>query len=259
MIQQQQQSSHVIGWLLLALREAMGDPEVRLAILQQELGNIQGVEYGKTFEYGFTLAQLQKYLQKIVVPQGQQYHLFTAQNLPDKRSRETHYQTYIVDYGQKKLWVIDPARTPTGKGIYVPYISMDVIIPFFEQRGWTASFAPTTNACQRGLRDVFCQSWSLFLQIEFLKMLLTRGGIHTMQIPSKKEVRYHLLLDFYHRALQIPQVCQQVKISYDHLIRTHRDLVQGVDTPQEKKAIRQAYLKLDPCRLLLQMNVADLE
>ena len=257
--QQEQLDPNVLGWLLLALREAMGDPDVRNAILQHDLGTPKGVEFGQTFEYGFTLKQLEKYLQAIVAKTGLHYLLFTAQNLPDKESLETHYQTYIVDYRKKKVWAIDPARTPTGKGIYFPYISENVILPFFEERGWTTAFAPTSSACQKGKRDVFCQSWSLYLQIEFMKRLLSTGIVEELSIPGRKEERYPLLLAFFKNVLSIKQVCDQVTVSYQHLIRTHRDLVSGVQSAQEKKAIRQSYLGLDPCQLLLGMTVQDLQ
>jgi len=249
----------VMGWLLLALREAMGDPVVRNAILQKEVGTPRGVEFGKTFEYGFTLKQLEDYLDALFRKRGVRYLLFTAQNLPDKRSRETHYQAYIVDYRRHHVWIMDPARTPSGKGIYHPFISNDIIIPFFTKHGWKAEFVPTTSACQRGLRDVFCQSWSLFLQIEFVKMLLTLGHTQALEIPSRKEVRNQLLVDFFQRALSVPAVCDQVTTSYQHLICTHRDLVAGVSSVQEKKAIRESFLQFSPCRLLMKMNVYDLD
>jgi hypothetical protein len=237
----------------------MGDPDVRNAILQHDLGTPRGVEFGQTFEYGFTLKQLEKYLETVVTKTGLQYLLFTAQNLPDKESRETHYQTYIVDYRDKKVWAIDPARTPKGKGIYFAYISIDVILPFFEERGWTTAFAPTSVACQKGKRDVFCQSWSLYLQIEFMKMLLSTGTVQELSIPGRKEERFPLLLAFFQKALSIKPVCDQVTLSYQHLIRTHRDLVRGLESAQQKKAIRQSYLALDPCQLLLEMTIQDLE
>jgi len=254
-----QQDPVVFGWLLLALREAMGDPVVRTAILEHDLGTHRGIEFGKTFEYGFTLKQLEKYLETIVVKTGLHYLLFTAQNLPDKTSRETHYQTYIVDYRDKKVWVIDPARTPTGKGVYFAYISEDVVIPFFQRHGWSTAFAPTSSACQKGKRDVFCQSWSLYLQIEFMKRLLSTGTVQELPIPGRKEERYPLLVAFFQKALSIQLVCDQVTVSYQHLIRTHRDLVRGLESAQQKKAIRQSYLALDPCELLEKMTVQDLE
>lgn len=255
----QQHDENVGGWILMALREAMGDPEVRNTILQKQMGTSKGIEFGRTFEFGFTLKQLEAYLSTIVAPKkGVRYLLFTAQNLPDKRSRETHYQTLILDYRQKNLWVMDPARTPTGKGIYRPFISLDVIIPFFEERGWEAEFAPTSSACQKGVRDVFCQSWSLFLQIEFLKMLLEGGSVHTLDIPTKKEERYLLLLHFLHEALTLPQVCDQVSTSYTHIIRTHPDLVRNLPTQQEKKRVRDTYLAIPPCLWLKKMTVRDL-
>ena len=256
---QQQQDPVVFGWLLLALREAMGDPVVRNAILEHDLGRPRGVEFGQTFEYGFTLKQLEKYLQTIVAKTGLHYLLFTAQNLPDKRSRETHYQTYIVDYRRKNVWVIDPARTPTGKGIYFPYISENVVIPFFEEHGWTTAFSPTSSACQKGTRDVFCQSWSLYLQIEFMRMLLSNGSVQTLQIPGRKEDRYQLLLAFFQKAFALQSVCDQVVVSYTHLIKTHPDLVREASTAQERKSIRDSYLRLDPCRQLQNMTVQDLE
>lgn len=260
-VQQRALDENVGGWLLLALREAMGDPGVRNAILQKHMGTTvkRVVEFGRTFEAGFTLKQLESYLTTIVAPKKKvRYLLFTAQNLPDKRSGETHYQTFILDYPQKSLWVMDPARTPTGKGIYRPFIALDVVIPFFKEREWTTEFAPTSSACQKGVRDVFCQSWSLFLQIEFLKMLLEEGSVHTLDIPSKKEERYLLLVQFLQKALAIPKVCDQVSASYTHLIQSHPNLVQGASTQQQKKRIRDTYLAVSPCLLLSRMTVHDL-
>lgn len=245
------------SWLLDALRKVFGYQDIRNLILQTMVKNDR-VSYGKTFGVENTEKQLQLYLKKITTkpPEKVDYLLFTASN--QAYQGETHYQTFIVDYIKKDLWVIDPASVMGKEGIYAAYAATDTVIPFFKKLGWNTFFVKLTNACQKTDDDIFCQTWSLWLQIHFIKILLLKKKTKTIIIPSSLLIRYMELLKFYKECIAIPEVCKEFTLTYQDTIKTSPALVEGQKTKRAKDTIIKNYLSFDPCKEVMRMNELDL-
>jgi hypothetical protein len=242
-----------IGWVSYSLRQAMGDPELRNTILQYYIGHIPGITYGKTFDSYYKLSDLTRYLEIVANTPG--ITLFTATNLIDPKAKyhETHFQTFIVSNIRKTVVTIDPAMKPNGEeGIYTPYITLEVIKPFFESKGYTVHPVSVKNVCQKTDKDVFCQSWSLYLQIEAIKRDTAQ-----IPIPSKQGDKYTLLLSFFKDLISIPEFCDTLNKVYTNEIMTNKDFVSG--TPQHlHKALRAAYIARNPCQILNDMTSVDM-
>jgi hypothetical protein len=242
-----------IGWVSYSLRQAMGDPELRNKILQYYIGHIPGITYGKTFDSYYKLSDLTSYLEIVANTPG--ITLFTATNLIDPKAKyhETHFQTFIVSNITKTVVTIDPAMKPSGEeGIYTPFITLETIKPFFESKGYIVNPVSVKNVCQKTDKDVFCQSWSLYLQIETIKR--NTGQI---PIPSKQGDKYDLLLKFFKGLIPIPGFCDTLKKVYMNEIMTNKDFVNG--TPQHlHKALRSAYIAQNPCQILNDMTLVDM-
>lgn len=243
------------SWVLDSLRKVIGYEDIRNIILQTMVPN-KHVIYGKTFGSENTQKQLNMYLKKITTktPPSQRYLLFTASN--QAYQGETHYQTFVMDYSTKELWVIDPASVMGKEGIYKAYVATDTIIPFFHEKGWKTAFVKLTRACQSTSDDVFCQTWSIWLQIRFINRLLQKKS-KTLSIPASLRTRYKELLRFYKKCIVIPDVCKELTITYRDTIKTSPILVKGHTLHKAKEIIRY-YLSFDPCQEALTMNEMDL-
>lgn len=246
------------SWVLDALRRVFGYEDLRNLILRSMDRQDKGVVYGKTFGAEHTEKQLKRYLTKITgdkTPPSHKYLLFTASNQADQG--ETHYQTFIVDYTKKKVWVMDPSSVMGKEGIYAAFVALDTIIPFFQQKGWDTAFVKLSHACQSTEDDVFCQTWSLWLQSRFLRVLREGGKKQTLSVPASLRTRYKELLRFYKENIAIPEVCKELKDTYRDTIKTSQALVHGA-SPTEAKEIIRHYLSFDPCEEVLRMNELDL-
>ena len=141
-----------ISWLLHSLKIILGDESIRRYIILFYNPSItnSGKKYIKTFDafvqQGKTrehkVSKITKYCSDIF--QKKDVVVFTATNIQlDKFDNETHYQSYIVDNNFQKLIVIDPAYNNTKEnnvGVYMAEVSNEVIIPFFQSKGYTANF-----------------------------------------------------------------------------------------------------------------------
>lgn len=244
------------SWILFALRKVFGYEDIRNMILKKLIKDKKEIVFGKTFGAENTETQLKTYLKKIVKSKTKKkYLLFTASN--QAFEGETHYQTFVVDYDKKHLWVIDPASKMGKEGIYSAYVATDTIMPFFREKGWEARFVELRNACQTTLDDIFCQTWSLWLQSKFIHLLLEGKKSLVISIPKPLTTRYKDLLKFYQECLQIPSVCRELKVTYQETIQTSPELVKGLDKQTRTKLI-QHYLSFDPCRQIKDMNEYDL-
>lgn len=252
---------HVFGWILLALRQTIGIEDIRNLILRNEFFEEKDLKFGKTFGLGFTKKKILEYLEKIIrKPRNINYLTFTSINETINDSLETHYQAFILDYKNKILWVIDPAINPiSGQGIYDSDISINTINPFFIKNHWTIQYAPVSCACQLDERDVFCQTWSLYLQIELLKKLKTQPiqQIEPINIPRNNRQKYQLFVDFLKKIIEISEFCQEFENQYISIINEHPDLVGDVSAKQKSK-IRKFYLDLHICDIIKQINYQDI-
>ena len=239
----------VVSWVLHSLKIVIGLEDIRNIILKHFLEPFSvNIQFGKTLGLETSKTKLLKYLETTLQKSSPQYVLFTAINRPD--GGETHYQSFVLDRRLKKLWMIDPARSPCGGGIYKPYISTETIAPFFQTHGYDCQFIKTSSPCQTCTDDVFCQSWSLYLQIRFTQSLLSEKKQQILSIPSSQDQRSSILLKFYQSVLQIKKVASELVAVYQHIIRTHRSLVRDVKSKTERQQIRQYYLQVDPLKIM---------
>lgn len=244
-----------ISWVLYSIRQIMGLTSLRNEIVETLLPN-SPIECGPTFGSDSTPAELQAFLhERLTRPHNHQkpWLLFTAINRP--QSGETHYQGFLVDIRHQKMYIADPAYTRQGPGIYKPFIAQQQVIPWMEQHHITSEFIPTTHPCQTSEDDVFCQSWTLYLLIEFV-----RNSFQTVSIPPSQKRRYSILLQFYKKlAHTIPSFCPLLQEYYVSNVSRHRSLVREITCPKERKQIRTYYKTIDPCHVLLhQMKTKDM-
>jgi hypothetical protein len=236
-----------ISWVLYSLREVLGYEHIRTSILKNELVSAKSptIVYGPTFAQEYDPEDLLRYLMSILKLQNKRV-LFTASNLPDLQTQETHYQTYIVDTSKKTVLMIDPARKVSGKGIYPPIVSRDIIRPYFDDAGYTVSWIDTSSACQIKLQDVFCQSWSLYLQIQ----AILNPGVR-IEIPKMQNKKYELLLKFFQKIITYPDVCLDLKKVFKAQIRKAK---LSVISEEEKERM----LPQNPCTILRNMSYVDM-
>jgi hypothetical protein len=273
----------IASWVLHALKITLGYESIRQLILlhyhpRLHWGNITNlkkigsrdnhvktfdafIEPGKTREQ--KIEKIQNFLEKIVEMDG--VIVFTASNIQrDINDMETHYQTFIVDNTEKKVYMIDPANDRTvdknapkykkskkilvsGQGVYYAEVAHHVIKPFFEEKtDYPVELVQLSHPAQIIEDDVFCQSWSLFI----LDLLLTTNYYQTssvVEIPEKQIDKYGMILGFYKRILtDIPAMSTIFTEEFINVINT------CVDCPQAE------LLKIDPVVFLQSMTKNDM-
>jgi len=239
----------------------MGLDEVRRTILRKEIKDNRVVEIGRTFGMDDTEADLLGYLDTIVNKRRKRYVLFTAMNMPDK-DMQTHYQAFVVDHKNKTLHMIDPARKPKGQqGIYGAHISENTIAPFFRAHGFSVVWTRTSHPCQTSLHDVFCQTWSLILQIHLVNHLMTPSSDKDIiiPIPTNQMARYGILVDFYkHCVSDIKGICDEVTTEYSDIILHNPDIYGGSTNKKHRATIRSSLLHINPCDIVRDMTAKDM-
>ena len=241
-----------VSWVLYALRAVLGYEHVRAAVLKRYVGHLPDVTLGRTFAGVYRYRELTGYLTNQLRTPGKV--LFTACNTGDyvTSSSQTHYQTYILDNTTRVLTVIDPARRARGPGIYRPIITQNVVAPFMTLAGYCTVWLKTENACQANPQDVFCQSWSLYLQI---RGVLSAGGC--VPVPRAQDAKYSVLLAFYQELCDLSVVCYELRREYAEVISTHPDLVIG-GPKHERAPLRASFRQVDPCMVLCAMTSQDM-
>ncbi len=148
--------------------------------------------------------------------------------------------------------MIDSALINGISGIYQPYIAVQTIKPFFEQKNYNVEWLHTVNTCQIDANDVFCQSWSLYLQVMYF-------NAPQIEIPEDQYGKYELLLKFYKRiTLAIPEFCENLNTLYYNQI-TKNKLVVNYQTGHEAKRMKESILALGTgCQLLTSMQPQDM-
>ena len=232
----------VVSWVLYSLRELLGYENVRNKILEAKLKEIPNLVLGKTFSLEYKIPDLQDYLKK-VIQQVNKRILFTAANLPDLVTGETHYQTYVVDTKAKTVIMIDPSRRPSGKGIYPPIVSREVIKPFFEANGYSVNWIDVTTACQIKKQDVFCQTWSLYLQVQSV----LNPGVR-INVPKTQDKKYELLLQFYQSLLKYQGFCDDLQ----------KEFIDSVKGSKITKPLKVEISKNNACAVLTAMKKEDM-
>ena len=225
-------------WILYSVRETFEDESCRNSLLRFYLEDIPDIEYGPTFVGKYEeAASYIKTLQKSTV-------LFTVANIPDEESKQTHYQSFILR--NKTVWIFDPARTSRGEGIYNPYAA-NYLMRTFRKSGSTVKWFVPKNPCQTEDHDVFCQTWSLYLQINFM----LNGEV---VIPKNYCEKYQLLLTFIKNALSDSFFSETLHINYKEAVDY---AVSNIKQPC-RNLVRNEYLSYNPCNVLKDMRVGDM-
>jgi len=230
-----------ISYVLYSLRALMNEDDIRARVLTSFLKQVPDIAIGKSFSYNYELESLNAYLEEIL--ESPTRVLFTAANLTQKVGGQTHYQTFVVDNTHKTLLMIDPSRNyATGKSVWDPKIAKKVVEPFFKEKGFTTEWLNTSAACQVKQADVFCQSWSLYLQIQ---AILMRG--EPIDIPVGQDEKYEILLDFYKKILEDPHTCGELEYAYRAYVKD-----------STKGPFNKMLLKASPCAVIRTMTYKDM-
>ena len=236
---------NIASWLTYSLRELMTYDDIRNSILRKYLVRLDLYHLGSTFSYLEKEDQpiLEKYLETL--PENK-ISLFTASNFVDplikeeKEEPETHFQSYIYDPLDKKLYVLDPAKSFGEES--QRQITNQIIVPYFlSKRNLTQQdIILVPNYCQVSNRDVFCQTWSLILLIQtinkkegntFISDLPKTPKKKTIITPSKKQKREPgflrnktteekriILKNFFVQILEDKKICKKFKEIYEKSI-----------------------------------------
>jgi len=228
-----------VSWVLYALRAVLGYEHVRTAVLKRYVGHLPDVTIGRTFAGVYRYRDLTGYIRTQLQTSGRV--LFTASNTGCHVSptSETHYQTFIIDTTRRLVTAIDPARRPRGRGIYRPIITEDVVAPTVIEACYNIEWLETTHACQVNRDDVFCQSWSLFLQV-----VAVLNPDDVLDVPRAQVDKYDDLLCFYKELMELSTVCDELRIEYTEAIARHPD--------------RVSLVRVDPCMVVRTMAPTDM-
>jgi hypothetical protein len=245
----------VVSWVLYAMRFVFNREDIRTRVLQNALADLPGLTYGPTWTPvdGAGEQALLAYVRSQAASATGPV-LFTASNLPDPETYETHYQTFILDPRSRLLWAIDPSRTAAGReGVYAA--PMARFLGDRLPRPYRLRYVPVSATCQTDENDVFCQTWSLWLQIQAVRALGER-----VAVPSSQQERYALLLTFYQDALRLPNVCEALTHQYaDELVFHRTSILQGARVPKTQRvAFMSALRAVDPCAVLRGMVPEDM-
>jgi hypothetical protein len=250
------------SWLLHSIKILLGDESIRHYIIAHyfpELkyklkkhirtfdafvpkGTTRNDKYDKITKYLESIENLQK---DIVV--------FTATNVQQNdEDDETHFQSFIVDNEKKQVYVIDPAldkKKPNFIGIYYPEITIELIKPHFEEKGYNVKFIQLSRPAQTETDDVFCQSWSLIILLEMINDNNYEKN-EEYKIPYRKGDKYGILLEFYKGIfVEMPELIDNLREEY----------VGTINELSLRKNEKNELLRHDPYRLLQSMTKEDMK
>jgi len=255
-----------ISWVLHSMKEVLGMEEIRNIIIRHFIPNLKYIDKIRTFDafqqydkppFDNKKKEIIEYCKKII--KWKNLGIFTATNIQiNADDHETHYQCFIVDNKQQRVYAIDPAMdhtTETGYGIYDPTVSYEVIKPFFEKKGYSFQYIRLTNPAQVNEEDVFCQSWSLYILINVLLQ-----DTDTIDIPKQQIDKYVILLDFYKEILDLQDVSTELDYVYKHNINTHTDFIEKNAKKEMKKygLTITDLLNIEPSKLIKSMTVSEM-
>lgn len=268
-----------ISWVLHSVKEVLGLEDNRKEVIKRFIPEIPNEDYIRTFDadieykignemenkkgnkkeydikYELKVKEIRDYCTEVM--QLEKFVVFTATNIEEYqeygKDSETHYQTFIVDNNNKVLYVIDPAKK-NGKayGIYIPQVAIEIIMPFFEENEYETKFvklkfpAQTNNSLEEA--DIFCQSWSLYILIEFLKDNNKDDLINiAINIPKSQKERYDILLKFFKDLFSsIPTLQSDLKRIFERELQ------------EEKPDKYKRFINIDPYALLMDMKTSEM-
>jgi hypothetical protein len=255
-----------ISWCLHSMKEVLGMEEIRNIIIRHFIPKLKYIDKIRTFDafqqydkppFDDKKKEIIEHCKKII--KWKSLGIFTATNIQiNNQDYETHYQCFIVDNKKKQVYAIDPAMdhtTETGYGIYDPTVSYEVIQPFFEKKGYTFQYIKLTNPAQINEEDVFCQSWSLYILI----MVLLENK-HTIDIPKLQIDKYVILLDFYKKIIDLPDISSELDHVYKSNINENKDFIEKNATKEMKKygLTITDLLNIEPSKLIKSITASEM-
>ena len=266
--------AELASWVINSIRNTLGEADIRNDVISKHVELPTNVVLGetlvllykergsKTKQVSDYKAKVTKYINKITAPkEAGKIYLFTVANPPEgEGAPETHYQTIILNNAEKKVYYIDPAHTEKGEeGIYAPYAVNNLIHPNLHAKGYTAQWLPVTHAAQTTEKDVFCQTWSLYLLIQGVQLT----GEEKVVIPSRVKERYQLLINFWTSiAEKSPLFCKI--LTEDFQFRVENEIKQTLEESNTVNAenipgILAHYMAVNPCEFIQTLTVKDVE
>jgi hypothetical protein len=253
-----------ISWLLHSIKILLGDESIRRYIIIKKIPDLKHqlekdirtfdpfVKKEQTREDKYK--EIEKYLEYAIKLKKDNV-VFTATNVQQNdEDHETHFQTFILDNDNKKVYVIDPAYNKDNEGfigIYYAEVTHESIKPFLESKGYEFKFIPLSRPAQSNTNDVFCQSWSLLILLDLLENNKYQEPDVEFKIPSTKLARYEMILDFYKDIFldSMPELLENLQEEYNGSINDN------YETEEEKEKL----LKIDVAGLLYQMKKGDVK
>jgi len=253
-----------ISWLLHSIKILLGDETIRRYIIVEKFPELKHqlkkdirtfgpfVKKRKTRQDKFK--EIETYLEYMINLKND-IVVFTATNVQQNDTdNETHFQTFIVDNNNKKVYAIDPAYNKNEEdfiGIYYAEITHEVIKPFLESKGYDFKFVPLSRPAQSTTNDVFCQTWSLIILLDLLKTKKYQDHNMEYKIPSTQLNCYEMILDFYKDIFldSMPELLENLQEEYNGSIK------ENYETEEEKEKL----LKIDVAGLLYQMKKGDVK
>ena len=260
-----QDQDKAVSWMLHALKIVLGDESIRRYIILYYYPTITNPSKKciRTFDAFVESAkkreekanEIRKYCNKM--SRKPDMVVFTASNIQrTKCDNETHFQSYIIDNTTKKLNVIDPAydlSKEDNKGIYMAEISLDVIVPFCERKGYKTEFVSLTTPAQVDVGDVFCQSWTLYILLAKLKQNEYFKN-NTFEVPEDQLDKYDMLLSFYRQIFtDMPELRENLNVEYEG------EILECRGPNRLSKSEKEILLKFDPVDLLLGLTKYEMK
>ena len=260
-----------ISWLIHSIKILLGDEGIRRYIILNKFPNLKHnlkkdirtfnpfIKRRKTRQDKHK--EIENYLDYIIKLK-KDIVVFTATNVQQNdKDIETHYQSFIVDNNNKKVYAIDPAFDKDEEnfiGIYYAEITHDVIKPFFETKGYDLDFVHLSTPAQSTTNDVFCQSWSLLILLDLLKNNKYQEENLKFKIPRTKPERYEMILDFYKDIFihSTPELLDNLQEEYNGSINDYKYDVDDDDCLNEEQ--KKQLLEVDIADLLHKMKKSDI-
>jgi hypothetical protein len=254
-----------ISWMLHALKIVLGDESIRRYIILYYYPTISNSSKKciRTFDAFVESAkkreekanEIRKYCNKM--SRKSDLVVFTASNIQrTKCDNETHFQSYIIDNNLKKVCVIDPAydsSKPNNAGIYFAEVSNDIIIPYFERKGYTTEFITLTTPAQVDAEDVFCQSWTLYILLAKLKQNEYIAS-NTFDVPKDQLDKYDMLLSFYQQIFtDMPELCENLQVEYEG------EILESRGPNRLTKVEKEELLKFNPVDLVMGLTKYEMK
>ena len=250
-----------IEWIVFSLRSTLEDPKVRKEVLEKLVGNSKLTfrDLGMITGGKDDMQEIKDVVERIVLGESDVY-VFSLRNIPDERTSETHFQSVIVKTKPREVIWFDPAMSGRGKvGIYEPYAGEAFEKLMLKQKPkYRIRRNPVTNACQLYKYDVFCQSWSLYLQYMYVKNNILGSKPSKVPVDERYINKGKVLLDFYKK------ICSDVDIFNTLLNEEYKININKYSKKKnykyhkQLKKIKNKILNVDVCDIVDNLEITDL-